>query len=193
MAGAVALGILAAYAITRTRRGGGVFDAIFLLPLATSAVTLGFGYILAFSRAPFDWRAAVWLIPVAHILVALPLVIRSIMPLLRQIRPSVRQAAAMLGADPARVFREVDLPIVGRAVVVGAVFAFIISLGEFGATTLLARPEWSTIPLAIYRLLGQPGLTNYGQAMALSVILMLVSAVAIALMERVRWGEGAEF
>ena len=99
----------------------------------------------------------------------------------------------MLGADPARVFREVDLPIVARAVVVGAVFAFIISLGEFGATTLIARPEWSTIPLAIYRLLGQPGMANYGQAMALSVILMLVSAVAIALMERVRFGEEAEF
>ena len=114
-------------------------------------------------------------------------------PLLRQIKPNVREAAAMLGATPAQVFREVDFPIVTRAVLVGAVFAFIISLGEFGATTLIARPEWATMPLAIYRLLGQPGLANYGQAMALSALLMLVSAVAIALMERVRIGEGAEF
>lgn len=190
---AVSLGLLAAYAITRTKKGGGTFDAVFLLPLATSAVTLGFGYILAFSRAPLDFRAAIWLIPVAHTLVALPLVIRSIVPMLRQIKPNVREAAAMLGANPARVFREVDFPIVTRAVLVGAVFAFIISLGEFGATTLIARPEWATMPLAIYRLLGQPGLANYGQAMALSAVLMLVSAVAIALMERVRIGEGAEF
>lgn len=190
---AVTLGLCAAYAITRTRRGGGFFDALFLLPLATSAVTLGFGYILAYSRAPFDFRAAVWLVPVAHTLVALPLVIRSIVPVLRQIKPNVREAAAMLGANPARVFREIDLPIVMRAMLVGAVFAFIISLGEFGATTLIARPEWATVPLAIYRLLGQPGLTNYGQALALSTILMLVSAVAIGLMERVRIGESAEF
>lgn len=190
---AVTLGVLAAYAITRTRRGGSFFDAVFLLPLATSAVTLGFGYILAFSRAPLDFRAAVWLVPIAHTLVALPLVIRSIVPLLRQIKPNVREAAAMLGASPTRVFREIDLPIVTRAVIVGAVFAFVVSLGEFGATTLIARPEWSTIPLAIYRLLGQPGLTNYGQALALSTVLMLVSAVAIALMERVRVGETAEF
>jgi thiamine transport system permease protein len=119
---------------------------VFLLPLATSAVTLGFGYILAFSRAPLDFRAAVWLIPVAHTLVALPLVIRSIVPMLRQIKPNVREAAAMLGANPARVFREVDFPIVTRAVLVGAVFAFIISLGEFGATTLNARPETPTKP-----------------------------------------------
>jgi thiamine transport system permease protein len=190
---AVTLGILAAYAITRAARGGGVIDAVFLLPLATSAVTLGFGYILAFSRAPLDFRAAVWLVPVAHTLVALPLVIRSIVPLLRQIKANVREAAAMLGANPARVFREIDLPIVTRAVVVGGVFAFVVSLGEFGATTLIARPEWSTIPLAIYRLLGQPGLTNYGQAMALSAILMLISAAAIVVMERVRLGETVEF
>ncbi len=190
---AVTLGLLVAYTITRTKKGGGIVDAVFLLPLATSAVTLGFGYIIAFSRPPMDFRAAVWLIPIAHTLVALPLVIRSIVPLLRQIKPNVREAAAMLGANPTRVFREIDLPIVMRAVIVGAVFAFIISLGEFGATTLIARPEWATIPLAIYRLLGQPGLANYGQAMALSALLMLVSATAIVFMERVRIGEGAEF
>lgn len=190
---AVALGLLAAYAIVRTRKGGGTLDALFLLPLATSAVTLGFGYIVAFSRPPFDFRAAIWLIPVAHTLIALPLVIRAVLPLLREIKPNVQEAAALLGATPARVFREIDLPIVTRAVLIGAVFAFTISLGEFGATTLLARPEWATMPLAIYRLLGQPGLNNYGQAMALSAILMLVSAVAIGLMERVRVGNAGEF
>ncbi len=190
---AVSLGLLAAYAITRAKRGGGLFDALFLLPLATSAVTLGFGYILAFSRPPLDFRAAVWLVPVAHTLVALPLVIRSVVPLLRQIKPNVREAAALLGANPAQVFREIDLPIVARAVTVGAVFAFIVSLGEFGATTLIARPEWATIPLAIYRLLGQPGQANYGQALALSTLLMVLSAVAIALMERVRIGATTEF
>lgn len=190
---AVALGLGAAYAVVRTRRGSAALDAVFLLPLATSAVTLGFGYILAFSRPPFDFRAAVWLVPVAHTLVALPLVIRSILPLLREIKPNLREAAAVLGAAPARVFREIELPIVTRAVLIGAVLAFTISLGEFGATTLIARPEWSTIPLAIYRLLGQPGLANYGQALALSAILMLVSAAAIALMERVRLDEAGEF
>lgn len=187
---AVSLGLLAAFAVVRARRGGAIFDAVFLLPLATSAVTLGFGYIVAFSRPPLDWRGQVWLVPIAHTLVALPLVIRSILPLLREIKPNLREAAAMLGASPARVFREIDLPIVTRAALVGAVFAFTISLGEFGATTLLVRPEWATMPIAIYRLLGQPGATNYGQALALSTVLMLVSAAAILLIERTRGGEG---
>lgn len=190
---AVGLGLIAADAIVRSSRGAAVLDPLFLLPLATSAVTLGFGYILAFSRPPLNWRAEVWLVPVAHTLIALPLVIRSLLPLLREIKPNLREAAAVLGAAPARVWSEIDLPIVMRAVLVGAVFAFTVSLGEFGATTLIARPEWSTIPLAIYRLLGQPGLANYGQALALSAILMLVSAAAIILMERVRFGAAGEF
>ncbi len=190
---AVSLGLLAAYSIVQARRGTTLRDAIYLLPLATSAVTLGFGFILALGRPPLDLRASFWIIPIAHTLIALPLVVRSLLPLLRDIKPNLREAASVLGASPLRVWREIDLPIVARALVVGAVFAFTVSMGEFGATTLVARPEYSTIPLAIYRFLGQPGLMNYGQALALSSILMLVSALAIVLMERFRAGEVGEF
>jgi len=58
---------------------------------------------------------------------------------------------------------------------------------------LIALPEYPTIPIAIFRLLGQPGIANYGQAIALSVILMVVSALAIFAMEKVRVGEQGEF
>jgi thiamine transport system permease protein len=87
----------------------------------------------------------------------------------------------------------VDLPLLGRALVVAAVFAFTISLGEFGATVFVARPQTPTMPLAIYRFLGQPGAVNYGQAMAMSSILMLVSAAGFLLMEKFRSGHGGEF
>ena len=80
----------------------------------------------------------------------------------------------------------------GRALVVAAVFAFTISLGEFGATVFVARPQTPTMPLAIYRFLGQPGAANYGQAMAMSSILMLVSAAGFMLMEKFRVGQGGE-
>lgn len=190
---AVGLGLLAAYSIQRAKRASPILDPLYLLPLSTSAVTLGFGFIIALGRPPLDLRASAWLIPIAHTLVALPLVTRSLLPLLRDIKPELREAAAILGGSPLRVWREVDLPMVTRALVVGAVFAFTVSMGEFGATTLVARPEYATIPLAIFRFLGQPGLTNYGQALALSSILMIVSALAIVLMERFRAGEAIEF
>jgi thiamine transport system permease protein len=105
----------------------------------------------------------------------------------------LRQAAAVLGAAPVQVLRFVDLPLVGRALLVSAAFAFMISLGEFGATALIARPEFPTIPVLIYRLLSQPGAVNYGQAMALATILMLVTAAGMLAIERLRFAEVGEF
>jgi thiamine transport system permease protein len=76
---------------------------------------------------------------------------------------------------------------------VAATFAFSISMGEFGATALVARPEFPTMPVVIYRFLGQPGALNYGQALAMSTLLMLVCAAGIVLIERARVGEVGEF
>jgi thiamine transport system permease protein len=201
---ALAIGLPAAWAVAagqdsnanrdRNAAGAGLaLDALLLLPLGTSAVTLGLGFIVALDTPPLDWRASPVLLPLAHTLVALPFVVRSLVPALRSIRPRLRQAAAVLGANPAQVWREVDLPLVGRAVIVAATFAFTLSLGEFGATALIARPEHPTIPVVIYRFLGQPGALNYGQALALSTILMLVCTVGILAIERLRVGEVGEF
>jgi thiamine transport system permease protein len=186
---AVVFGLIAAYAIAEKNRAAKILDPIFMLPLGTSAVTLGFGFIVALDKPPLNLRTSIWLIPIAHTLVAFPFVVRSILPILRSIQPHLREAAQVLGASPARVWREIDLPIITRAVSVGAVFAFTVSMGEFGATMLVARPEMPTIPLAIYRFLGQPGFINFGQALALSTILMVVSAAGIVAMERLRVGD----
>jgi thiamine transport system permease protein len=174
-------------------RSAAILDPVFMLPLGTSAVTLGFGYIISLGTPPLDLRASPALLPLAHTLVAFPFVVRSLLPVLRGIRPSLREAAAVMGASPWRVWREVDLPIVGRAMIVAAAFAFAISMGEFGATALVARPEFPTMPVVIYRFLGQPGALNYGQALAMSTLLMLVVALGIVLIERVRVGEVGEF
>ena len=168
-------------------------DPVLMLPLGTSAVTLGLGFIVALNRPPFDLRASPILVPIAHTLVAFPFVVRSLTPSLRSIKPRLRQAAAVLGASPLIVFKTIDLPLVGRALLVAATFAFAISLGEFGATALISRPEYPTIPLMIYRFISQPGPQNYGQAMALSTILMVVTAMAILLIERIRIADIGEF
>jgi thiamine transport system permease protein len=100
-----------------------------MLPLGTSAVTLGFGFIIALDQPPLNLRTSIWLVPIAHTLVAFPFVVRSILPILRSIQPRLREAAQVLGASPARVWREIDLPIITRAVIIGAVFAFTVSMG----------------------------------------------------------------
>jgi thiamine transport system permease protein len=168
-------------------------DAILMLPLGTSAVTLGLGFIVALDKPPVDLRSSFLLVPFAHTLVAFPFVVRNLVPALRSIRPRIRQAAAVLGASPRQVIRYIDLPLISRSILVAATFAFTISLGEFGATSLIARPQYPTIPIAIYRLISRPGEVNYGQALALSTILMFVAGAGMMLINRLRIGEAGEF
>jgi thiamine transport system permease protein len=192
---ALFLGIPAALALARdaTSPASHSLDAMLMLPLGTSAVTLGLGFIVALDKPPLDLRSSLLLVPLAHTLVAFPFVVRNLTPALRSIRPRVRQAAAVLGASPGYVFRYIDLPLVARSLMVAAAFAFTISLGEFGATALIARPEYPTVPIAIYRLFSRPGEINYGQALALSTILMVVAGAGMLIIDRMRIGDIGEF
>ncbi|MFF7727596.1 ABC transporter permease [Streptomyces sp. NPDC008001] len=191
---AVVVGGLAAAALTR-REGRLVrgFDALLMLPLGTSAVTVGFGFLISLDEPPLDLRTSWILVPLAQALVGVPFVVRTVLPVLRAVDVRLREAAAVLGASPLRAWREVDLPLVGRALGVAAGFAFAVSLGEFGATVFIARPDSPTLPVAVARLLGRPGELTYGQAMALSTILMLVCAAALLVLERIRTDRTGEF
>ncbi|WP_138908338.1 ABC transporter permease [Streptomyces chryseus] len=184
---ALVVGGLAAAALTR-RAGRLVrgFDALLMLPLGVSAVTVGFGFLITLDEPPLDLRTSWILVPLAQALVGVPFVVRTMLPVLRAVDARLREAAAVLGASPPRVWREVDLPMVRRALLVAAGFAFAVSLGEFGATVFIARPDNPTLPVAVARLLGRAGDLNYGQAMALSTILMVVCAVALLVLERMR-------
>jgi len=191
---ALVVGLISAYMLAgRPTPVKAFLDPLFMLPLGTSAVTLGFGYIVALDQPPLNFRASPVLLPLAHTLVAFPFVVRSLLPALRGMNPRWREAAGVLGASPARVVREIDLPIVARALLVGAVFAFTVSIGEFGATLLLARPTFPTMPVVIYRLLGAQGALNQGQGLAMSTLLMIVCAGGFVFIERFRVGEIGEF
>ena len=170
--------------VSLARRPVGALDGFVLLPLGASAVMLGFGFVIAFDSALLDFRSSWWLVPVAQALVATPFVIRIVTPALRSIDPSLREVAATLGAPPSRGWREIDLPLAGRAFAAAAGFAFAISLGEFGATVFVARAEQPTLPVAIFRFLGRPGEQNQGVAAALAVALAALAVGAALLAER---------
>lgn len=186
------LGTAVAFLVTRRvrsrggRRARAVLDGFFMLPLGVSAVTLGFGFLIALDEPPLDLRASPLLVPIAQALVALPIVVRTLVPVLAGIDDRQRQAAASLGAGPLRTLLTVDLAVVWRPVLAAAGFAFAVSLGEFGATSFIVRPAEPTLPVVIYRLLGHPGPLNYGTALAASVVLAAVTAAVILVVERLR-------
>ncbi|MBR81695.1 MAG: hypothetical protein CL444_07885 [Acidimicrobiaceae bacterium] len=170
--------------VSNTTATGRALDIAATLPLGVSAVTVGLGVLVTVDRPPIDWRTSWWIVPIAHALVAVPFVVRSIVPMLRQIHPSIREAAALLGSSQFRIRREIDLPLVARGLTVAAGFAFAISLGEFGATSFLPRrADTLTGPQAVFRLLSTPGDLLRGQAMALSVVLALAVATAVIFSE----------
>jgi len=191
---AVAVGILLSIVLARKprekfpRRVIGFLDGMFMLPLGVSAVTVGFGFLIALDRPPFDLRQSGLLVPIAQALVATPLVVRMVLPVLRAADDRLRQAAAVLGAPPAKVWLTVDLPLMARALAGATAFAFAVALGEFGATSFLARPQEPTLPVLIGRLISRPGATNTGMALAAGVILAVVCATVVFVVDRLAGG-----
>lgn len=190
---AVLIGVPAAVLVARTGRGWGRWiDVVVMLPLGTSAVTVGLGFLVALDQ-PIDLRTAPALVPIAHALVAIPFVVRAVLPTIRSIRTVLRDAAAVLGASPRRVWRTIDLPLMSRAIAVAGGFAAAVSLGEFGATAFIVRPGTITVPTLIFRLLGRPGAVTFSGAMAMAVVLMVMVAGLVMLLDRLRAGELGSF
>jgi len=198
---AVLIGSLVALVLSRRpaaragRRAISLMDALFMLPLGVSAVTVGFGFLVTLDRPlglPVDLRTAGLLVPIAQAVVAVPLVVRVLLPVLRAIDPRQRQAAATLGASPWRVLRAIDGRVAARPLGLAVGFAFAVSLGEFGATSFLARPDTATLPVVVFRLIGRPGEQNLGMALAASVLLAVLSAGVMLAAERLRPGTAGD-
>lgn len=196
---ALALGCTVAFLVSRRwrtpagRRLSAAFDGAFMLPLGVSAVTLGFGFLITLDHPPVDLRSSSLLVPIAQAMVALPLVVRTVAPVLLSVDERQREAAASLGAGPLRVLLAVDLPVAWRALLAATGFAFAVSLGEFGATSFLARDDNPTLPVVIYQLISHPGDANFAMAMAASVVLATATAVVMLLVERLRIGSVGAF
>ncbi len=149
------------------------------LPIVISAVSIGLGIIITFDTQPFDWRGSQFMLPLAHALVALPLVMRIISPVLQAIPDSLRQASSVLGASPRQTWLNIDFKIIRRAAISAAAISATVSIGEFGASSFLARRGAETLPVMISRLLSRPGDSLQSQAFALATLLVMFSLAII--------------
>jgi thiamine transport system permease protein len=184
---ATGIGLLTSYAIVITgKRFSRIMELLFMLPLGAGSVILGLGFLLTFNHAPWTSGRYPVILPIAHALIALPFVVRTMVPAIKSIPQNLRDAAAVMGANHWRVRREIDFPILSRALMVSLAFCFTISLGEFGASGFLANASTPTVPIAIFRYMSQPGALNYGQALAMSTLLMITCVAGSFFIERMR-------
>jgi thiamine transport system permease protein len=179
---AFVLGTLIAWLLTRTKSR--FLDLVFLLPLGISSVVLGFGFLISFDAEWFPLRSSWLIVPLAQALIALPMVIRLVYPALISIGKEPIEQAQLDGASSFQIWRFVESKMIRGVLVTALGFAAIISIGEFGASSFLANGSQATIPTLLYRLISRPGEQNYGMAMAVSAILIVLSAVVVYLVSR---------
>ncbi len=149
---AVLLGIPAGYAIARRPSRAGGLGLLLFLPLLLSPVVLAFS-LANFWRPLLGGESTIWfLVIVSQSILAIPFALQSIEIPLAGLSPSVREAAETLGATPWGAFLDADLPRVREGLTTAGLFAFAIGLGEFTATYFLVTPQYTTLPVALYRL-----------------------------------------
>jgi thiamine transport system permease protein len=175
---ATLLGLLSACSVAYNNNFR-LISGLTTLPIVISAVSIGLGIIITFDTKPFDWRGTQFMLPLAHALVALPLAMRVILPVLQAIPDSLRQASSVLGASPQQTWLNIDLKIIRRAVISAAAISAAASIGEFGASSFLARRGAETLPITISRLLSRPGDSLQSQAFALATLLAIFSLITI--------------
>ncbi len=189
---AIALGYLLA---RRQFRGKSLLETVLNLPLVLPPVVVGYLLLVAFGRNGFlgrwlekwfglqfvfDWKGAA----LASAVMAFPLAVRAIRVAMAGVDPRLEQAARTLGAGRRETFFRVTLPLARRGVIAGAVLGFARSIGEFGATIMIAGSipgATQTIPLEIYNLLNSPGGTE--RAARLVVVSILIAAAALVVSE----------
>ncbi len=154
-----------------------------MLPLAVSSVMVGVGYLFLSSRLNIEGYIP---IVAAHLVVALPVSIRTILPCARTLSDHYIGAAHTLGAGKLQCFLTIELPLLRSSIITGTAFAFAMSLGELNATLTLAKGSVRTIPIAMYQLIGS---YNYQGACALASVLIAVSIILFWLNERLRGKE----
>ena len=184
------VGLLLAWVLSRYEFPGRRFlDALIDLPFALPTAVAGL--TLATLLSPGGWIGqlfAPWGIKIAYafpglviamIFTSIPFIVRTVQPVIEDLGHDVEEAAGTLGARPGQVFWRITLPTLVPALTAGASQAFIRSLGEFGATSFLARPQEPTLPVVVYRLIGSPGSQNQGMALAGGVVLAVGSAAVM--------------
>ena len=191
----IPLGIALAWLLSRKQFiGKSILDSLIHLPLVLPPVVIGYLLLISLGRQgilgswlyehfglvfSFNWKGAV----IACIVVALPLMVRSVRLSLDNVDPKLEHAASTLGASPLKVFLTITLPLTIPGIITGTMLSFARSLGEFGATISFVSNipgETQTIPLAMYNFIETPGAEIEAARLCIISIALALSTLMIS-------------
>lgn len=176
----VTLALLLSVSIARRKKNSSFLELFGMLPMMTSSVIVGLGYVLIARLLRPSLFGTYLLITLAHTVIAFPFALRTILPNVRSLSETYLHASYTLGFSPQKTFRTVEIPLLRRTLLTAAVFAFALSLGEFNATLILSSSRIVTLPVVMYRLIGS---YHFQGACALGSILIITSGLTFFLGE----------
>ncbi|MGW4357961.1 ABC transporter permease [Streptomyces californicus] len=181
---ALTLGGWAALAAASLRtRGKRFLDALFILPVAVPSVVVGLAVLVAYSKPPVLLNGTRWIVILAHTVLVTAFAYQSVAAAVRRLDPMYEQAAAGLGASPARVLWRVKLPLLLPSLTSAAGLCFALSMGELSATMMLYPPDWTPLPVQIFAATDRGSLFT---GTALAVVLMTTTLLVLAAVSRIR-------
>lgn len=191
----IPIGVALAWLLSRKEFvGKSILDSLIHLPLVLPPVVIGYLLLISLGRQgylggwlyehfglifSFNWKGAV----IACIVVALPLMVRSVRLSLDTVDPKLEHAASTLGASPLKVFVTITLPLTIPGIITGTMLSFARSLGEFGATISFVSNipgETQTIPLAMYNFIETPGAEMEAARLCIISIALALSTLMIS-------------
>ncbi|MDD5605684.1 MAG: ABC transporter permease subunit, partial [Dehalococcoidales bacterium] len=171
------LGIVIAYLVTRIKfKGRSALDFITTIPFAVPGTLFGVGYVMAFNQPPVLLTGTWFIVVALTIIRQLPLGLRSGVNVLSQQDRSIEDASASLGANRFVTFLRVILPMARPAILVSAIYAFVITIQTVGAIIFVVTPGTKLLSIDVFYAVYKG---EIGFAAALSVIMLAISAIGV--------------
>ncbi len=170
---------LIAYIITRRESTlASLLDTVMMVPYVVPGVVMAIGFVITFNTSFYDLVGTSSIIIMVIFIRRLPYGVRGSSSILRQIKPSIEEAAINMGASPAKAFWKMVLPLMAPGVIAGAMMSFITAINELSASLILYRGDTMTMPVRIYIAVLDG---EFGMAAALSTLLLTSTGICVYL------------
>ncbi|MDO6511859.1 ABC transporter permease [Celeribacter halophilus] len=178
---AVVSSLLSFIVVRRESFTSGLLDLILMVPYLVPGVVMAIGFVTTFSSGWYNLVGTATMIVLIVFIRRLPYGVRSTSSVLRQVKPSIEEAAIALGASPAKTFAKITVPLIMPGIIVGSLMSFITAINELSSTLIVYTSSTVTMPVKIYLSVVDG---EFGVAAALSTVLTISTGLCVFLVFR---------